>query len=94
MNKLIGTSGQLFSVIAEINSRGTVRSGKGSGGQGTPDSSFRNLLHTALPDDAKQKELIKEYVAYQGTASEFWQSLRTGGKFTTEEVDSVQFSSK
>src|SRR3954452_11929650 len=46
MNKLIGTSGQLFSVIAEINSRGTVRSGKGSGGQGTPDSSFRHLLHT------------------------------------------------
>jgi chemotaxis protein MotD len=46
MNKLIGTSGQLFSVIAEINSRGTVRSGKGTGGQGTPDSSFRNLLHS------------------------------------------------
>jgi len=47
MNKLIGTSGQLFSVIAQtINSRGTARSGNGSGGQGTLDSSFNDLLHS------------------------------------------------
>src|SRR5205814_10656628 len=38
--------GQPCAGITEITSRGTVRSGKGSGGQGTPDSSFRNLLHT------------------------------------------------
>ena len=47
MNNLIGTSGQLFSVVAKtINSRGAVRSGNGSSGQGTADSSFRDLLHT------------------------------------------------
>src|SRR4051794_19894408 len=47
MNKLNGTSGQLFSVIAEtINSRATGRSGKGAGGQNTGASSFLDLLHT------------------------------------------------
>ena len=47
MNKLSGTSGQLFSVLAgSINSGGTARSGKGSGGQATEDSSFHDLLHT------------------------------------------------
>jgi len=47
MSKLNGTSGQLFSVIAEtINLRGTARSGKGSGGHATEDPSFHDLLHT------------------------------------------------
>jgi chemotaxis protein MotD len=47
MNKLSGTSGQLFSVITEaVKSGGAVRSGKSSGGQATADASFRDLLHS------------------------------------------------
>ncbi|MCP3472677.1 flagellar hook-length control protein FliK [Bradyrhizobium sp. CCGUVB1N3] len=47
MTKLNGTSGQLFSAVAEsINARGTVRSGKSLTGQGTADSGFHDLLHT------------------------------------------------
>ena len=53
MNKLIGTSGQLFSVLAKINSRATVRSGNGSDAKATLDSSFRDLLHT-VPNRAKR----------------------------------------
>jgi chemotaxis protein MotD len=47
MSKLSGTSGQLFSVIADnINARGTARSGKGPGAQATGDASFHNLVRT------------------------------------------------
>jgi chemotaxis protein MotD len=50
MTKLNGTSGQLFSVIAEsINTRGMggmARSGKGTGMPGSKDSSFHDLMHT------------------------------------------------
>ena len=47
MNKLNGTAGEPFSVIAEtINVRGTARAGKGSGAQASGNSAFRDLLHT------------------------------------------------
>ncbi|MGY8677718.1 flagellar hook-length control protein FliK [Bradyrhizobium sp. UFLA05-153] len=47
MTKLNGTSGQLFSAVAEsISARGTLQSGKSPTGQGTADSSFHDLLHT------------------------------------------------
>jgi chemotaxis protein MotD len=47
MNKLNGTSGQLFSVVTEtIHSGGAVRSGKGSGGKVKDDASFHDLLHS------------------------------------------------
>lgn len=58
MTKLSGTSGQVFSGLAEsLNIRGTSRSGKNAGAK-SPDSSFNDLLHTvsnlakrALKDD-------------------------------------------
>ena len=47
MNKLNGTSGQLFSAIAEtVNGRMTAKSAKGSGKQAAENSSFHDLLHT------------------------------------------------
>lgn len=47
MTKLNGTSGQLFSGLAEsLNVRGTSRSGKNAGGKSPGDSSFNDLLHT------------------------------------------------
>jgi chemotaxis protein MotD len=47
MNKLNGTTGQLFATIAEsINTRGIGKSGKSSTGQTKDDSSFHDLLHT------------------------------------------------
>jgi chemotaxis protein MotD len=47
MTKLDGTSGQLFSVIAEtVNAAGAVRSGKGSGAQAKDDASFHDLLNS------------------------------------------------
>ena len=45
MTKLNGTSGQLFSAIAESITRGTPRSGKGSGAQTAGKSSFHDLLN-------------------------------------------------
>ena len=59
MTKLSGTSGQLFSALAEsLNVRGTSRSAKGSGVKSQASSSFNDLLHTvsnlakqALGDD-------------------------------------------
>lgn len=45
MTKLNGTSGQLFSAIAESIARGTARSGKGTGAQATGKSSFHDLLN-------------------------------------------------
>ncbi|QDP21878.1 flagellar hook-length control protein FliK [Bradyrhizobium cosmicum] len=58
MTKLSGTSGQVFSGLAEsLNIRGTSRSGKNAGAKSS-DSSFNDLLHTvsnlakrALKDD-------------------------------------------
>lgn len=47
MTKLSGTSGQLFSGLAEsLNMRGTSRSAKGNGAKSQADSSFNDLLHT------------------------------------------------
>ncbi|OKO85707.1 flagellar hook-length control protein FliK [Bradyrhizobium sp. AS23.2] len=47
MTKLSGTSGQLFSGLAEsLNMRGTSRSGKSAGGKSSGDSSFNDLLHS------------------------------------------------
>lgn len=47
MTKLNGTSGQLFSGLAEsLNVRGTSRSGKTAGGKSQGDSGFSDLLHT------------------------------------------------
>ena len=47
MTKLSGTSGQLFSGLAEsLNMRGTSRSAKGTGAKSQADSSFNDLLHT------------------------------------------------
>ncbi|MCK1388064.1 flagellar hook-length control protein FliK [Bradyrhizobium sp. 21] len=47
MTKLSGTSGQLFSGLAEsLNVRGASRSGKGAGAKPQADSSFNDLLHT------------------------------------------------
>lgn len=47
MTKLSGTSGQLFSGLAEsLNLRGTSRSGKSAGGKSSGDSSFNDLLHS------------------------------------------------
>ena len=47
MTKLTGTSGQLFSGLAEsLNMRGTSRSAKGAGAKSHPSSSFNDLLHT------------------------------------------------
>lgn len=47
MTKLSGTSGQVFSGLAEsLNMRGTSRSGKSAGTKASPDSSFNDLLHT------------------------------------------------
>jgi chemotaxis protein MotD len=47
MTKLSGTSGQLFSGLAEsLNMRGTSRSAKSAGGKSSGDSSFNDLLHT------------------------------------------------
>ncbi|MCS3727173.1 flagellar hook-length control protein FliK [Bradyrhizobium betae] len=59
MTKLSGTSGQVFSGLAEsLNIRGTSRSGKSAGTKSSADSSFNDLLHTvsnlakkALKDD-------------------------------------------
>ncbi|WP_375312962.1 flagellar hook-length control protein FliK [Bradyrhizobium sp. A5] len=59
MTKLSGTSGQVFSGLAEgLNIRGTSRSGKSAGAKSSADSSFNDLLHTvsnlakrALKDD-------------------------------------------
>ncbi|QOG17150.1 MULTISPECIES: flagellar hook-length control protein FliK [Bradyrhizobium] len=47
MTKLSGTSGQVFSGLAEsLNMRGTSRSAKGTGTKSQADSSFNDLLHT------------------------------------------------
>jgi chemotaxis protein MotD len=48
MTKLTGTSGQLFSGLAEtLNTRGMIKSVKSSSTtQTTEDSSFHDLLHT------------------------------------------------
>ncbi len=47
MTKLSGTSGQLFSGLAEsLNMRATSGSGKSAGGKSSSDSSFNDLLHT------------------------------------------------
>jgi chemotaxis protein MotD len=47
MTKLSGTSGQLFSGLAEsLNMRGTSRSAKGNGAKSQADSSFNDLLHS------------------------------------------------
>lgn len=47
MTKLSGTSGQLFSGLAEsLNIRGTSRSAKGVGAKSQASSSFNDLLHT------------------------------------------------
>ncbi|EJN15627.1 Flagellar hook-length control protein FliK [Bradyrhizobium sp. YR681] len=47
MTKLSGTTGQLFSGLAEsLNMRGTSRSAKGAGAKSQADSSFNDLLHT------------------------------------------------
>jgi chemotaxis protein MotD len=47
MNKLNGTSGQLFSVVAEaVNGRVTTKSTKGTGKHAAEDSSFHDLLNT------------------------------------------------
>ncbi|UPJ43482.1 flagellar hook-length control protein FliK [Bradyrhizobium sp. 40] len=47
MTKLSGTSGQIFSSLAEsLNMRGTSRSGKSAGAKAQADSSFNDLLHT------------------------------------------------
>lgn len=47
MTKLSGTSGQLFSGLAEsLTMRGTSRSAKGAGTKSPADSSFNDLLHT------------------------------------------------
>lgn len=47
MTKLSGTSGQVFSGLAEsLNMRGTSRSGKTAGTKSPADSSFNDLLHT------------------------------------------------
>lgn len=47
MTKLSGTSGQVFSGLAEsLNMRGTSRSGKSAGAKSSADSSFNDLLHT------------------------------------------------
>ncbi|MCK1656013.1 flagellar hook-length control protein FliK [Bradyrhizobium sp. 149] len=47
MTKLSGTSGQVFSGLAEsLNMRGTSRAGKSAGGKAQADSSFNDLLHT------------------------------------------------
>ncbi|TQF41711.1 flagellar hook-length control protein FliK [Bradyrhizobium sp. UNPF46] len=47
MTKLTGTSGQLFSGLAEsLNIRGTSRSAKSAGGKSQSSSSFNDLLHT------------------------------------------------
>ena len=47
MTKLSGTSGQVFSSLAEsLNMRGTSRSGKSAGAKAQADSSFNDLLHT------------------------------------------------
>ncbi|MCP3371994.1 flagellar hook-length control protein FliK [Bradyrhizobium cajani] len=47
MTKLSGTSGQLFSGLAEsLNMRGASRSTKGGGTKSQADSSFKDLLHT------------------------------------------------
>jgi chemotaxis protein MotD len=47
MTKLSGTSGQVFSGLAEsLNMRGTSRSAKSAGTKSQADSSFNDLLHT------------------------------------------------
>jgi chemotaxis protein MotD len=47
MNKLNGTSGQLFSAVNEaINSAGAARSGKGTAAQAKDDASFHDLLNS------------------------------------------------
>ncbi|MGL9621812.1 flagellar hook-length control protein FliK [Bradyrhizobium sp. U531] len=47
MTKLTGTTGQLFSGLAEsLNMRGTARAAKGAGGKSQASSSFNDLLHT------------------------------------------------
>ncbi|MDE5461204.1 MULTISPECIES: flagellar hook-length control protein FliK [unclassified Bradyrhizobium] len=47
MTKLSGTSGPVFSGLAEsLNMRGTSRSGKGAGTKAQAESSFNDLLHT------------------------------------------------
>ncbi|WBL77202.1 flagellar hook-length control protein FliK [Bradyrhizobium xenonodulans] len=47
MTKLSGTSGQVFSGLAEgLNMRATSRSGKSAGAKSSADSSFNDLLHT------------------------------------------------
>ncbi|WP_407117666.1 flagellar hook-length control protein FliK [Bradyrhizobium sp. LMG 9283] len=62
MTKLSGTSGQLFSGLAEsLNMRGTSRSAKSAGTKSQASSSFNDLLHTvsnlakqALSDDGSE----------------------------------------
>ncbi|MGY3031124.1 chemotaxis protein MotD [Bradyrhizobium sp. USDA 4354] len=62
MTKLSGTSGQLFSGLAEsLNMRGTSRSAKSAGSKSQANSSFNDLLHTvsnlakqALSDDGSE----------------------------------------
>jgi chemotaxis protein MotD len=47
MTKLSGTSGQVFSALAEsLNMRGTSRAGKSAGAKAQADTSFNDLLHT------------------------------------------------
>ncbi|VIO80417.1 flagellar hook-length control protein FliK [Bradyrhizobium ivorense] len=64
MTKLSGTSGQLFSAIAETFSRGS-RAGTGAAKQATGDKSFQDLIHTVsnqakrAPDDQDKAVSLK-----------------------------------
>lgn len=68
MTKLSGTSGQLFSGLAEsLNMRGTSRAAKGAGARSQPSSSFNDLLRTvsnlakqALNDDGSDTTATAE----------------------------------
>lgn len=60
MTKLSGTTGQVFSGLAEsLNLRGTSRSGKSGGAKAPADSSFNDLLHTV-------SKLAKKAISEEG----------------------------
>ncbi|UWU78897.1 flagellar hook-length control protein FliK [Bradyrhizobium huanghuaihaiense] len=99
MTKLSGTSGQLFSGLAEsLNMRGTSRSAKAAGTKSQADSSFNDLLHTvsnlakrALNDEASSTTVkagtLRARLAHQAGKDET-------GQERTEVVDEASSGHK
>jgi chemotaxis protein MotD len=106
MTKLSGTSGQVFSGLAEsLNMRGTSRSGKSAGTKAQADSSFNDLLHTvsnlakkALNDDGSDTAVktgtLRTRLAHQSEKDKAKDETVREGAAAAEEPGSSEKSAK